>query len=165
MSEVQDLLKRKERDEVIKTLRKTRKAFLLEYGSGFLLLGLLGFSLFKGLVIHPYFVYFVFGLSLVTIGSAEVSRIFLRYKITESKLTTINGFLKQSKKNVYFQALAFVPDLNIKQSRLQRLLGYGTVYIKSGGENTFEIRDIDNPLQIMELIEKLIDYNKNKKRN
>ncbi len=165
MSEVHDLLHRKEEEEVLKTLRKTRKAFALEYTCGVFLLGLLGYSLLKGLVINPTFVYFVLGLSLTSIGWAELNRMLLRYKITESKLTTIHGFLKQSKKNVYFQALAFVPDLNIKQSRMQRLLGYGTVYIKSGMDNTFEIRDIDNPVQVMELIEKLIDYNKNKKRN
>ncbi len=165
MSDVHDLLHQKEEEEVLKLLRKTRKAFFMEYACGFFLLGLLGYSLFKGLVVHQMFIYFVLGLSLTSIGSAELNRLMLRYKITESKLTTIHGFLKQSKKNVYFQALAFVPDLNIKQSRMQRLLGYGTVYIKSGMENTFEIRDIDNPIQVMELIEKLIDYNKNKKRN
>jgi len=138
---------------------------MLEYGCGLFLLGLLGYSLMKGLIVNQVFVYFVLGLSLTSIGWAELNRLLLRYKITESKLTTINGFLKQSKKNVYFQALAFIPDLNIKQSRLQRLFGYGTVYIRSGMENTFEIRDIDKPVEVMELIEKLIDYNKNKKRN
>lgn len=165
MDDIHELLRSREQEEVLRTLRKTRKAFMLEYTCGFFLLGLLGYARFNGLVVDHIFVYFVLGLSLTSIGWAELNRLLLRYKITESKLTTINGFLKQSKKNVYFQALAFIPDLNIKQSRLQRLFGYGTVYIRSGMENTFEIRDIDNPVEVMELIEKLIDYNKNKKRN
>ncbi|MBI4152601.1 PH domain-containing protein [Candidatus Woesearchaeota archaeon] len=160
MADVRDLLQKNEKEPVLRTLRKTRKAFIVEYTCGFILLGLLGTLAVKGIALNHSLTYFVLGISLVSIGSAEFSRMIVRYKIAEDKLMIIYGLLKQSKKNVYFQALAFIPDLNIKQSRLQRLLNYGSVYLKSGGEHTFEIRDINNPQQVLDTIERLIEHNK-----
>ena len=92
--------------------------------------------------------------------SAEVTRLRKRYKIKEEKLMIIDGFVKQSTKNIYFYSLSFVPDLNIDQSAWQRFLNFGTVYIRSGSEDSFAIKDVDNPQNIMELIEELIEKNK-----
>ncbi len=153
-------LEEQKRQEVLRTIRKSRKAFYIEYTCVAFLLGLLVTFQFKGIALNENLQLAVLGISLVSIGSAEIARLMLRYKVTESKIMIINGFLKQTKKNVYFQPLAYVPDLNIKQGRLQRLLGYGTVYLKSGGESTFEIKDVNNPQQILEMIEKLIEHNK-----
>ena len=93
-------------------------------------------------------------------------RMITRYKVTDEKIIIIHGVIKQAKKNVYFHPLAFVPDLNIHQSRVQRFLGVGTVYLKAGGgDNTFEIKDVSNPNKVLSLIEKLIDDNKDLKKN
>lgn len=164
MIDVRELLQKQEKEAVLKTLRKTRKAFFIEYACGFLLLTLLAMLYLKGIPVRTHLAYFVLGVSLVSVGSAEISRIFIKYKITENKLMIIHGLLKQSKKNVYFQALAFIPDLNVKQSRLQRLLNYGSLYLKSGGENTFEIRDINGPQQVLDLIERLIEHSKRERQ-
>ncbi len=164
MVNVRDILRKEEKEAVLKTLRKTRKAFFIEYACSFSLLGLLVLLYLKGIPVNTPLAYFVLGVSLVSVSSAEISRIFIKYMITENKLMIIHGLLKQSKKNVYFQALAFIPDLNVKQSRLQRLLNYGSLYLKSGGENTFEIRDINSPQQVLDLIERLIEHSKRERR-
>src|SRR3989344_6443342 len=109
MVDVRDLLRKREKETVLKTLRKTRKAFITEYTCSILLLLLLGVLYVKGVAINSSITYFVLGISLVSVGSAELSRLFIRYQITENKFMIIQGFLKQSKKNVYFQALAFIP--------------------------------------------------------
>lgn len=98
------------------------------------------------------------GLALVAVGSAEISRQFIRYKITPSKLMVIKGFIKQSKKNVYFHSLAFIPDINVHQSRIQRLLGYGTIHLYGGGNMSerIEITDINHPKDVLHKMEELV---------
>ncbi len=75
------------------------------------------------------------------------------------KAIIVNGIIKQSKKNIYFHPLGFVPDINIKQNRIQRVLNYGTIYVQ-GGSNPFEIKEIDHPLRVMDFLEELIEKNK-----
>ena len=83
-----------------------------------------------------------------------------RYTILPNKLTIIKGIIKHDKKNVYFHPLGFVPDLNIKQTRIQRMLSYGTIYLKGEGGNTFTIKDISKPHKVLEMIEELIRKNR-----
>ena len=145
---------------ILKTYRKTRKAYLTEYGCGAFLLTAVGVSFLNGVNFNAVFQYFVVGVSLFAVGTAEMSRMFTRYKITPEKITIIKGIIRQDKKNVYFHPLGFVPDLNVKQSRLQRILNYGTIFLKSGDTHTFEIKDVNSPHKILELIEKLVEDNK-----
>ena len=81
----------------------------------------------------------------------------------EDKLVTIDGIIKQNRKNIYFHPLGFVPDINIKQNRIQRLLNYGTISIVMGGSN-FEIKDVNNPHSIIKIIEEQIEYSKHPER-
>ncbi len=145
-------------EEVLLELRKSRKAYTLEYGCAVVIMGLLLALIIKGVVLKPFLIYAGLIIAGFAVAFAEISRGFVRYKITPTKLVILHGILKQSKKNVYWQPLGFVPDINLKQGRLQRLLDYGTVYITSGGEqNSMEIKDVNNPQYIMEYIEQLID--------
>ncbi|MBS3126534.1 PH domain-containing protein [Candidatus Woesearchaeota archaeon] len=147
-------------DNVIVTLRKTRKAFLPEYLCGAFLLSLLLIAEVRHFEAPSATSRIIIGLALLSFMSAEVTRLRKRYKIKEEKLMIIDGFVKQSTKNIYFYSLSFVPDLNIDQSAWQRFLNFGTVYIRSGSEDSFAIKDVDNPQNIMELIEELIEKNK-----
>jgi len=142
------------------TLRKTRKAFLIEYLCGsFLLILILTFAL-KGVKLQFPAKILIGSIAFVSLVTAEVSRIFTKYKVTKTKLIIIHGLIKQKKKNVYFHPLGFVTDINTKQTRLQRLLNYGTIYVNGGGGNTFEIKDINNPKKVMDIVEKLIAKNR-----
>lgn len=140
------------------TLKKTRKAFLIEYFCGFFLLFLV-FLLHQKQLARPQVIYFVTGLALVSLASGEISRLMHRYTFTDSKLVIIDGIIRQHKKHIYFFSLGFIPDINVRQDRIQRFLGYGTVYIKSGNES-FEVKDVNHPHAVMEEMEKLIEKNK-----
>ena len=146
--------------DLLFVMRKSRKSYFIEYFCGFTLLSIALISYVLEMDVSSIIFRGIIGLGFFSLASGEYSRFLTTYKVGKTKITIINGFVKQSKKHVYFQPLAFIPDINVKQSRLQRLLGYGTIYIQSAGVNTWEIRDIDNPHKVLEVIEKLIDENK-----
>ena len=111
----------------------------------------------KGIGLSSAFQTFILLIAALAFISPEISRIMLRYRITSSKISIIKGLLKQTKKNVHFLPLGYVPEINLKQSRIQRLLNYGTIFVHGSGENSFEIKEVDHPQKILELIEELID--------
>lgn len=154
---------REKKNKVLRVIRKSRKAYMVEYFCGFfLLLFPLLLEYVQDIEIPSVVRYFIAGMALLAFLSAELSRSILRYKITPSKIVMIYGWVKQNKKNVYFHPLSYIPDFSIKQTRLQRLLRYGTVSFRGGGadEQAFEIKDVDNPHEIMRIIEEMIDLNK-----
>jgi uncharacterized membrane protein YdbT with pleckstrin-like domain len=148
-----------EHEEVLMKLKKTRKAFLPEYACGFFLLTLPVFAFMKGWQLPPLLSTTILIMGLVALCTAEFNRMLVSYKITPTKFTTIKGIIKRNKKNVHFHPLGFVPDINTQQSRIQRLLNFGTVFVQ-GGQNSIEIREINNPQEVMSLLEKLIEENR-----
>jgi uncharacterized membrane protein YdbT with pleckstrin-like domain len=151
----------KKNSNTLKVLKRSRKAYITEYTSGVLILLFTIILYSKGIYLNKGLYYFVVGFAFFSIGSAEFSRMFLRYRITSEKIIIIKGLIKQSKKNVYYHPLGFVPDINLKQNRMQRLLNFGTIFVDAGG-NSFEIKDINKPHKVMEMIENLIGHNKPK---
>ena len=154
-------------EKVILSLKKTRKAFLIEYGCGILLLLFSGYFTLKGVHFKPLFAKTIIGLALFSMLSAEYARVLVRYKVTDAKITSVKGIIKQSKKNIYFAPLSYLPNINFKQNRLQRLLRYGTISISGIPEEgvisgSFEIKDINNPHKVLEIIEKWVDYYRNR---
>jgi hypothetical protein len=142
-------------------IRKSRKSYVIEYSCGTFLLILLLLSYLTSMNLKQEIQSFILGLGLFALASAEISRILTSYKIGHDKIEVVHGLIKQDKKNVYYHPLGFVPDINIKQGRLQRVLGYGTIYVAAGsGGNSFEIKDVDDPHKIIEVIEKQIEINK-----
>ena len=149
-------------EKIIAKIKKSRKAYIVEYFCGFFLVVILGIALLKGINLPSSFIFFTVGLALFSMGIGEYSRQLTRYIITDTKIIINHGLVMQTKKNIYFQPLGFIPDLNTKQDRMQRILGYGTVYLRGNNENAFEIKDIDNPDNILRMIEELIEINKNR---
>jgi uncharacterized membrane protein YdbT with pleckstrin-like domain len=147
-------------ERVILVLRRSRKAFLVEYSCGILLLVLLLILYARDIALQPLVRNVVLGLALLALVTPEISRLFLVYKITSTKVTIIKGILQQVKKNVHFIPLGYIPEINMKQDRIQRLLKYGTIFVHGSGQNSFEIKDVDQPQAILELIEDLIEKNR-----
>lgn len=148
-------------NEVFK-IWKTRKAFLVEYACGAFLLIL---AIYASTINIPKPIHTtLIGAGLLGFATAEFSRIFVRYNFTPDKIVVIKGFLKQSKKNVYFHSLGFIPDINVHQSRTQRLLGYGKVhcYGGTGLSEAFEISQVNNPRKILQNMEARIRANRKK---
>ena len=151
-------------EEIIVTLRHSRKSFLLEYGCSLFLLILVFFSLFKGgnlsKLTWPFLALGMFGFA-----STEMRRFYGdRYNIMESKLSVIKGIFKVKKRNIYYQPLGFVPDLNIRQTFLQRVVGYGTIFVHVGN-TALELRDVDNPNEVLKMLEGLIEKTKRSQQN
>ncbi len=142
-------------------IRKSRKAFLTEYVcGGSLVIGVI-LLYTMNLVSSIYFLGTVLGLGVFALLSAEVSRMMVRYIILPTKIIITKGLVQQTRQNVYFRPLGFATDINLRQGRLQRLLGYGTIYLRgSEAENAFELADIDYPEDMMRTIEELIEQNR-----
>ncbi len=145
-------------EEVLLNLRQTRKAFIIEYGCA-LLIAVLLFLIYltKNPIMMIYYIGFV--LIALCIASAELHRAMTKYTMMESKLVIMHGIFKQTKKTVYFHPLGFATHLNVKQTRLQRLLKYGTIYLKEGTEG-FQIKDVNNPHKVLDKIEERVEANK-----
>ena len=154
---------KKNKSNTLYSFKRSRKAFLPEYVCGLFLLFLLGITYLKGIYIKPALHYLVLGLGISAIASVELSRLMLSYKITPDKIMVSEGLIKQGKKNIYFHPLGFVPDIDTKQSRIQRLLDYGNISVTMGGEH-FVIKDLNKPHKVMEIIENLIDESKHPER-
>lgn len=153
-----------ENDQTIVVLRHSRKSFLVEYACSFFLLTLVMFSLFKELVIPVSLQYLLLGAALLGIASTEIRRFYGdRYNIMQTKLSVIKGIFKIRKRNIYYQPLGFVPDFNIRQTFLQRLLGYGTVFVHVGN-TALELRDVDNPHEVLKMFERLIEETRAQQR-
>jgi len=153
-----------EEEKVIVTLRHSRKSFLLEYVCSFFLLLLVLFSLFSGgnpsKIALPFL-----AVSMLGVVSTEVRRFYGdRYNIMQSKLSVVKGILKIRKRNIYYQPLGFVPDFNIRQTFFERIFGYGTVFVHVGN-TALELRDVDNPHEVLKMFERLIDETRKSQRN
>lgn len=148
-----------EKEEILLKLRKTRKAFLIEYASGAFLLILIVVALSQEIKIPRLPMGFLVGMTVLAFASAEFSRILVRYRITPEKVEIIKGLIRQHKKNVHFHPLGFVPDINVRQNFAQRLLGYGTIFVEGAG-GQLEIHDVNNPHSILKLLEERIEKNR-----
>lgn len=155
------LSKKREKVRPLLRLRQARRSFLIEYICGFsLLLFLLVFKI-ENLSLSPILHNFVLGLSLFTIGSVEFRRYTgFQYDVLPKKLIITEGIIKQQKKNVYYTPLGFIPDMNLHQSRVERLLNYGTITVKISDQNRVEIKNICEPQKVVKLLEDLLKENK-----
>jgi len=150
-----------QKEKILLSIKRSRKAFLTEYTCAGFLFIMLWIQNFNGIQLRPILTYFVMGVASLAVVSAEASRfIKKRYKITNKKMIITEGLIKEKTKNVHFHPLGFVPDINVKQSRLQKILNYGTIYVKGGSENAFEIEDVNKPRKILKIIEDLVEKNR-----
>ncbi len=153
-----------EDETIIVTLRHSRKSFLLEYICSFFLFILVMISLFNGgdlaKLAKPLLV-----LSVVGFVSTEIRRFYGdRYNIMQTKLSVMKGIFRIRKRNIYYQPLGFIPDFNIRQTFMQRLLGYGTVFMHVGN-TALELKDVDNPHEVLKMFERLIEETRKAQRN
>ncbi|MEK6940439.1 MAG: PH domain-containing protein [Nanoarchaeota archaeon] len=149
------------REELILSIKQSRKTYLFEYLAGFIILGMLLIFYKYNIKINDSIFYFLIIVSIAAILYPEFDRNFIipRYKITDKKISIITGVIKQSVKNIHFLPLGFIPEINLSQDRLPHLLNYGTISINSGNDY-FKIKNIDNPKNVMGLIEELIESNR-----
>lgn len=139
--------------------RKTRKAFLLEYGCAFFLI--VFYIIFtKKELLTDLINYAVLGLGLAAIAAAEITRLMEFYEITQDKIITTRGLFRKDRKYMYFQPLNFIPNINLKQNAMQRLWNYGSLSMKGEGDNQIEIDDVNKPKEIIKIIEEVMEHHR-----
>ena len=144
-------------EKMLFTLSKTRKGYVIEYFCAVFLLSLPFLATMWNFLLTLRAQRVLLLLGVVVALYAEISRIYVRYKITTKKIIIISGLLRQNKKNVYFHPLAFIPDINVEQNIVQRVFNFGTISVRGSEDNAFEIKDIDDPHAVMKEVERLID--------
>ena len=132
-------------DKILLVLHRSRKAYIIEYGCGVLLLLFLAVFYFQAIPLNSSIRIIVLVLAGISLLSPEISRLFLVYEITNTKVTITKGLFKQTKKNVHFIPLGYIPEINMKQDHIQRLLNYGTIFVHGSSQNSFEIKDVVCP--------------------
>lgn len=148
-------------EKVLFYLRISRKVFLFYYISSIIIFGLMLILYFKGISLNPWLRSIALALGLSSILIPEVSRALSdRYIITDTRLTIIQGFIRQKKKNLHFFAMGFIPDITIKQGVMQRLLNYGNVYVRGASGRKIQLRNIDNPQKYMTILENLMEHHR-----
>ena len=147
-------------EKILRVLHPARRSFYIEYGCAAILILALLVMKVRAVTIPALFTYLIVLLAVIAALSAEIARLFTKYMITPSKIIIIHGLIKQTKKHIHFHPLGFVPDINLRQGRLERLLNFGSVYIAGGEDNSFELRGISKPRKILELVEELIENNR-----
>jgi membrane protein YdbS with pleckstrin-like domain len=140
-------------DKPLMNLSRSRKAFSIEYICATFLLSLPLIAIWKGVSLTPFYSIVPLGVAGTVIGMSELSRYVHRSNITENKILIVDGLVKMRKRHVFISA---INDVDTKQTRLQRLLGFGNVHVRTASGEELELRDINNPERVMEKIEELI---------
>ena len=142
-------------------LNKTRRAFIPEYLCGVFLILLYISFYFNDLSLPLLARRVVLIIGLSAFFFAEISRKMVRYEITPEKMIITHGVIRQRKKSVHFNPLGFVPDINVHQGVLQRLLNYGDVFIEGSGQHLLEIKEVSSPHRVLKILEDRIELNRN----
>ena len=149
-------------EKVLASLYRSRKSFIPEYACALFLLVLLAYFQIQDKTIPSILNYFIWGLLLLALASAELSRALIHYEITPEKVIITHGFIRKHQQHINFSPLGFVPAINVKQGVLQRIFNYGTVFVHDSGECNLEIKDVNDPHQLLAQLEQLIEENRNK---
>lgn len=136
-------------------LMDSRKAFFLEYVMALIALLILFAIAAKGLEVNGMFTIIISTAAIAGLIMPEIKRIKKKCIITHESVTVKSGIL--NKREHQFQ-LSTITDVNYHQNLWQRLLGYGTLVIRSFSHAGREIYvgNIDNPKKVMVAISKLV---------
>ena len=140
-------------EEILLQFRKSRKSYWMEYLSGFFLLGLLAIVAVKGINLPMKGYYFVGGLAMISIGSAESTRMLFNYKISAEKMSLQHGLISQTKRYIFVPSIA---DIDVKQTKIERLFNYGTIHLRSMSGEALQVPGIGDPYAITGLVEELV---------
>lgn len=135
--------------------RPTRFAFLKDYIlAAFLFASVLAVRM-AGLYVYPLALYAAIALAVIFIIMAETARLSNSYCVTPSQVIVQEGIVSSHRYSVFMDNIS---DVNVRQSRLQRLLGYGRVIIgSSSGREHMQLKMVArNPQKTAHSIERLI---------
>ena len=148
--------KKKEKDKKdFMKVRNSRKLYSPIYLMIFVLIGVIVFIKYNGLIINKL-VFIIVGLFiLVSIKSAEVHRLCNSYEVNKNSLVHSAGLFNRKIRSMDFLAIS---DIEVKQNFWQRLLGYGNVSVRLySGESDSPVKNINNPKKFGRFLRKMIE--------
>lgn len=88
---------------------------------------------------------------------------FTKYMLLEDKILINTGFLSTKQEEI---KLYRIMDVTLKCSLLQRIFGVGTIHCCSADKTTpeFDILDVKKPFEVKEMISKMSEEQRDKKR-
>lgn len=104
--------------------RPTRLSYLKDYGLAVLLLALVAVVQVAGLQAFDLAVYSATALAILFIVLAETGRYGNHYAITPTQIVVHEGIVGKHRLSLF---LNNVTDVTVKQTRLEAILGFGTV--------------------------------------
>jgi len=104
--------------------RPTRLAYLKDYALAIFLFALVAYVRLSGLQAFDLAVYAATMLAVLFILLAEMGRLGNHYAITSNQLVVHEGIVGKHRLSLF---LNNVTDVTVKQTRLEALLGFGTV--------------------------------------
>ena len=149
---------RKKKDDGVYRVRNTRKIYFPVYLMAGLLVGFLAFLFFRGLPINTMALGLIVLFIFLSIKYTELHRLNNSYEIDSHDVIHTEGLIN---KKIKRGDLVHVRYVDINQSVLQRLFGYGDVMVDLFSEK-IPVRNIDKPLEFQKVLE---DKIAEKKRN
>jgi len=104
--------------------RPTRLSYLKDYGLAALLLAMVAYVQLTGLQALDLAVYAAAGLAVLFVVLAETNRFGNHYAITANQIVVHEGIVGKHRLSLF---LNNVTDVTVKQTRLEAILGFGTV--------------------------------------
>ena len=88
---------------------------------------------------------------------------FTKYKLLEDKILIDTGILSIKQEEI---KLYRIMDVTLNRSIWQRIFNVGTIHCCSGDKSTpeFDIKDIKNAFEVKELLSKMIEKERDKKK-
>ncbi len=148
--------KKKEKDKKdFMKVRNSRKLYFPIYLMVFILIGVLVFIKYNGLIINKM-VFIIVGLFILgSIKSAEIHRLCNSYEVNKNSLVHTMGLFTRKTRSMDFFAIS---DIEVKQGVWQRLLGFGDVSVRLySGESDSPVKNINKPKKFGRFLRKMIE--------
>lgn len=156
--EVEKVLK-KGKKPLFKILKfsNTRKHYLLFYLMIIVILGIIIYIKIINKPINNFALLLSIIFCILIFLGTETHRLYNSYEINQNSLVHTVGYLTKKSKRMDFSSIS---DFYIIQDIWQRMLSYGNIDVRLySGETTMNIRNINHPKHIIDIIEKRMRMN------
>jgi len=133
----------------------SRKLYLPIYLMILILIAVVIFIKYKGLVLNNLVLIVVGLFILFAIKFTEVHRFSNSYEINQNSLVHRRGIFNRKTKSVDFFGIS---DIEVKQNFWQRLIGYGDVSVRLySGKSDNPVKNINKPAKFAEFLRKMMN--------
>jgi len=155
--------KRKEEEKIFMKVSNSRKLYIPIYFMILVLVGVIIFIKYNGLMLNNSILILVGLFILFSIKFTELHRFSNSYQINEHSFVHKRGIFSKKIRNMDFLAIS---SIEVEQNFWQRLLGYGDVSIRLySGETDNLVKHINNPAKFARFLRERIYLKRKEKPN